>query len=153
MTPQDLATLTTQLRRDEGLRLRVYDDATGQPIAPGSAVKGHPTIGYGRALDVRGISSQEADYLLSNDVQAVIAQVQRALPWSLTLSAPRFAVLVNMAFNLGLGGLLSFNNTLAKVQAGDYAGAAQGMLASLWAKQVGARAQRLAAQMQTGVWQ
>lgn len=153
MSPQDISALTAQLQRDERLRIRVYDDATGQPIVPGSVVKGHPTIGYGRALDVRGVTAAEAAYLLNNDISDVTAQVLKALPWAASLSGPRLGVLINMAFNMGLGGLLGFSNTLAKVQSGDYAGAAQGMLASKWAQQVGARAQRLAKQMQTGVWQ
>lgn len=153
MTPQDLSALTAQLQRDEGLRLMVYDDATGAPIVPGSVVRGHPTIGYGRALDVRGITQAEAQTLLENDVQIAIAKVITALPWAASLNGARFSVLVNMAFNMGLGGLLGFADTLAKVRSADYAGAAQGMLASRWARQVGARAQRLASQMQTGAWQ
>jgi lysozyme len=58
-------------------------------------------------------------------------------------------VLVNMAFNMG-GGLLSFVNTLAAIQRGDYNAAANGMLASRWATQVGARATRLADMMRNG---
>jgi len=45
-----------------------------------------------------------------------------------------------MCFNLGIGGLLGFNNTLAFIAAGDWESAANGMLASKWAKQVGMRA-------------
>ena len=45
---------------DEGVRLRVYDDATGEPLHPGMTLKGHPSIGYGRALDVNGISLKES---------------------------------------------------------------------------------------------
>jgi len=47
---------------------------------------------------------------------------------------------LNMCFNLGLKGLLGFNNTLAFIKAGDWERAANGMLASKWAKQVGMRA-------------
>ena len=55
-----------------------------------------------------------------------------------------------MAFNLGVQGLLKFRNTLGMVRDGDYDGAARGMLASLWARQVKGRATRLADQMRTG---
>ena len=49
-------------------------------------------------------------------------------------------MLLNMCFNLGLKGLLGFNNTLAFIAARDWERAANGMLASKWAKQVGFRA-------------
>ncbi|MDP3115142.1 MAG: glycoside hydrolase family protein, partial [Candidatus Cloacimonadaceae bacterium] len=49
----------------------------------------------------------------------------------------RKSVLLNMCFNLGIGGLMGFNNTLAFIAAGDWERAANGMLASMWAKQVG----------------
>jgi lysozyme len=57
-----------------------------------------------------------------------------------------------MAFNMGISGLLEFHDTLAKIQTGDYTGAAKGMLQSKWATQVGDRAHRLAIQMESGVW-
>jgi lysozyme len=59
-------------------------------------------------------------------------------------------VLVNMGFNLGPEGLLGFRRTLRAVEEGRYADAAEGMLRSKWARQVGARAVRLAAMMREG---
>lgn len=143
--------LTRDLEADEGVRLFVYDDATGQPIVPGTLVKGHPTIGIGRALDVHGITLEEAMGFLQSDLQADGDALGTALPWMRTLDPARGEVLLEMAFNMGVKGLLAFKNTLADVQAGNYDKAADEMLASLWAKQVGARAQRLATQMRTGV--
>jgi lysozyme len=64
----------------------------------------------------------------------------------------RFAVLVNMAFNLGVGGLLHFQNMLSFVKAASWVSAADEMLRSKWANEVGDRAQRLATQMRTGDW-
>ena len=58
-----------------------------------------------------------------------------------------------MCFNLGIGRLLNFRNFLSALQSGDHKAAAAEMLDSLWAKQVGARAQRLALQIETGTWQ
>ena len=52
-----------------------------------------------------------------------------------------------MAYNLGINSLLGFKNTLATIQAGRYNDAADGMLASKWATQVGDRATRLAKMM------
>lgn len=64
----------------------------------------------------------------------------------------RLAVLENMTFNLGIAGLLKFKRTLTMIQAENYDGAAQAMLESKWADQVGARAQRLSQQLATGEW-
>ena len=73
-------------------------------------------------------------------------------PWAADLAPARLAVLVNMAFNLGITGLAAFSRTLAHVAAGQYAEASTEMLASLWAKQVGNRAKELSRQMRTGEW-
>ena len=77
----DTALMVAELTRDESCRLVAYDDATGAPIKPGTTVKGHCTIGVGRALDARGISPAEAQYLLSNDIAAFTLGLQRAYPW------------------------------------------------------------------------
>jgi lysozyme len=142
--------LATLLAREEGLRLTVYDDATGRPLLPGSVLVGHPTIGIGRCLDRRGITEAEAFALLENDVAAVRAEVARALPWSAALSETRRTVLQAMAFQMGIAGLLKFTATLAAVRRADYAAAAEGMLASAWARQTPARAARMAALMRQG---
>jgi lysozyme len=91
--------------------------------------------------------------MLRNDINDRIDALTRALPWFQNLDDARKGVLLNMAFQLGTDGLLAFKNTLALVQSGDYAGAAAGMLQSLWAKQTPDRAGRLSQQMATGVWQ
>ena len=67
-----------------------------------------------------------------------------------TLDEVRKSVLLNMCFNLGIGGLLGFNNTLSFIVAGDWERAANGMLASKWAKQVGMRAIELSEMMRKG---
>lgn len=147
----DTAGITADLERDEGLRLFVYDDATGKPIVPGYTVIGHPTIGYGRALDVHGITAAEAQFLLADDEPEAADDVSRALPWFATLDPVRQDVLVEMTFNMGLNTFLGFRNTLGLVQMQDYPAAAVEMLKSTWARQVGDRAARLAEMMRTGV--
>lgn len=137
-----IASLTDQLKRDEGVRLKVYADSVGKL-----------TIGTGRNLSDVGISESEAMLLLQNDLAAVSIALERAFPWTSGLDEVRRAVLLNMAFNMGVGGLAGFKDFLAKVQSGDYAGAAQAMLQSKWAEQVGSRAQRLSIQMQIGEYQ
>jgi lysozyme len=144
--------LTEQLKREESKRLTVYDDATGSPIVPGYRVIGHPTIGIGRALDTNGISDDESEYLFANDVANVRIELARRIPWMTGLNEPRQAVLIGMAFQVGVSGLLLFKNTLAMVKSGEYESAAKNMLKSLWAKQTPERALRMANQMASGLW-
>ena len=145
--------LQEQLIRDECVKLFVYDDANDNPVVPGYTLVGHPTIGIGRALDVHGISMAEALYLNNDDIKDVQNGLLDSLPWLANLDVVRFAALENMAFNLGVNGLLEFTETLAAIKQGDYDLAAEDMLQSEWAQQVGDRAKRLAEQIKTGVWQ
>jgi len=138
-------TLTEQLRRDEGTESCAYQDSLG-----------YWTIGVGRLIDARkggGLSNEEIDYLLDNDIKAKTHEVLRALPWAARLSEARQAVLVNMAFQMGTKGLLAFRRALGSVEDGQYGDAAVEMLNSTWAKQTPARAMRLATQMETDQWQ
>lgn len=135
----DRARLVGELLRDEGLRLKPYMDSTN-----------HLTIGVGRNLTDRGITNAEAFFLLDNDIDATVLEVQHALPWFVALDEARKRVLLNMAFNLGVPKLLTFHNTLHAIADGDYRKAAAGMRDSLWAKQVGERAERLARRMESG---
>jgi lysozyme len=142
--------LITELSTDESLRLVVYDDATGHAITRGSSVIGHPTIGIGRALDVNGISREEAIYLCGNDIDKVEAGIASALPWVSFIDDARQRVMCNLAFNLGVNGLLKFHDTLRFVQEGSFQLASRAMADSEWAKQVPARAARLVARMRSG---
>jgi lysozyme len=117
----------------EGLRLRPYRCTAGKL-----------TIGVGRNLDDNGITQAEAFALLENDIIAVEADLDRTWPWWRQMTDPRQQVLADMCFNLGVNRLGGFVNTIAAMKRGDYEAAADGMLASLWASQVGRRAQRLA---------
>ncbi|MEX3556626.1 MAG: glycoside hydrolase family protein [Burkholderia gladioli] len=134
----DAAALKAELSRDEGRRLKPYVDTVGKT-----------TIGVGRNLTDVGITDTECDVLLSDDIDRTVAWLDRNLSWWRSLDPVRQRVVINMAFNMG-GGLLTFTNTLAAMQRGDYAAAADGMLASKWAVQVGDRAKRLAAMMRGG---
>lgn len=134
-------TLKEQLVRDEGLRLKPYQDSVGKT-----------TIGVGRNLTDVGISKAEAMLMLEADIYKAESNVRDALPWVTNLDEVRRSVLVNMCFNMGIGGLLGFRNTLALIKDGKYGEAAHNMLDSKWARQVGDRAKRLAEQMTTGEW-
>jgi lysozyme len=150
MTHSEIA--ARMLRRQEGLRLEVYDDATGAPLRPGSTLIGHPTIGYGRALDVRGISQDEAEYLLANDLATAerIATTFADTAWS-ELTPTRKAVLMSMAHQLGERGLGSFAQLHLAVVTGDHAGAAAQILDSKLAREdAPARAREYAELMLVG---
>jgi lysozyme len=142
--PSWIANATKQLRIDEGEVLHAYQDHLG-----------FWTIGVGRLIDKRkggGISQEESEYLLTNDVNSRVAALQKALPWFNGLDDARKGVLLNMSFQMGVAGLLEFKTTLARVQAGDYMLAADSMLQSKWANQTPQRANRLADQMRYGRW-
>jgi lysozyme len=135
-----LERIKEQLLRHEGLRLKPYRCTAGKL-----------TIGVGRNLDANGISQKEAYVLLENDIQSCERQLLDEIPEIYNgLDEVRKSVLLNMCFNLGIGGLLSFNNTLAFVAAGDWERTANSMLASKWAKQVGRRAIELSELMRKG---
>ncbi len=125
--------LREQLMRHEGMRLFPYTDTVGKL-----------TIGVGRNLTDRGLSKDEVMYLLNNDLALVVEEVQRYIPWSRQLDDARRDVLYNMCFNMGIRKLLGFKNFLSCLRVGAYADAADHMLNSLWAKQVGERAEELA---------
>lgn len=131
--------LMAQLNVDEGRRPRIYVDTVGKV-----------TGGVGRNLSDRSFSEDEIDLMLANDIAGVERDLDHALPWWRQMTEARQVVLANMCFNLGIARLLGFKNTLLYMQAGRYDAAAAGMLDSVWAKQVGARAVRLAAIMRTG---
>lgn len=140
------AELTRQLRGDEGREKCAYRDHLG-----------FLTIGVGRLIDPRkpgaGLRDVEIDFLLMNDVDDRIDALTRRLPWFQHLDPARQGVLLNMSFQMGVEGLLKFERTLKLVEEGKYDLAAHAMGQSKWAKQTPARAERLAEQMRTGVWQ
>jgi GH24 family phage-related lysozyme (muramidase) len=131
--------LRKQLRIDEGWKKKPYRDTVGKL-----------TGGCGRNLDDKGFRDSEIAFMLENDIDEVVADLDRALPWWREMSEARQDVLVNMCFNLGLPKLLGFKNTLASMQRGDYLAAAEGMKQSNWYRQVGARADRLIEIMKAG---
>ena len=131
--------LAEQLKRHEGIKLKPYRDTVGKL-----------TLGIGRNLEDKGISEKEALSMLNNDVDEFYSKLAKKIPWFLNLDDARQNVLVNMAFNLGVGGLLTFKNMLRLVSVGHYQEGAEEMLDSKWAKQVGYRAEELAEQMREG---
>jgi len=144
-SPNWIATLTKQLRIDEGEVLSAYQDHLG-----------YWTIGVGRLIDKRRggcISQEESTYLLTNDINRCVKEIAAALPWFSALDDARKGVLINMSFQLGVAGLMQFKTMLAYIEAGRYNEAADSMYQSLWAKQTPERCGRMAEQMRSGQWQ
>lgn len=139
--------LDMDIRRDEGFEPHAYPD----PVT-----KAEPwTIGYGCTGEGIGPGTV---WSLAQAVQEQVkrrqqceVQLDQALPWWRELNDPRQDVLVNWTYNQGIGHVLGFHNALGDMERADWIDAASEMLNSLWAKQVGNRATRLATQMRTGV--
>jgi len=145
----DLLKLEEELVRDEGEVLYCYQDSLG-----------FWTIGVGQLIDHRnggGISQAASRFMLAENIEKIGKALDARIPWWRTLSDARQRVLVNMAYNLGVAGLMGFVNTLAAVKEGRYEDAAKGIRASKAARQTGGnrnfadtRYGRLAAMMREG---
>lgn len=140
--------LLEQLKRDEGSgpkrlgRFLPYVDTVGKT-----------TIGYGWNLTDNGIPQYVADWLLDFALNEASMEMTRRFPWLSDMQGTRYAVLINMAVNMGVPKLAGFRKMFAALKVQDYDTAADEMLNSKWRTQVGARALRLARQMRSGEWQ
>lgn len=133
MTPESRQKLKGLLLQHESYRQFPYTDTTG-----------HLTIGIGRNLIDRGISSTEAFYLLDDDIVYFTNKLNHYFPFFVKLCENRQVALINMCFNLGIQGFLGFKGMILALEAQDYERAADEMLNSKWAEQVGERATQLA---------
>lgn len=148
--------LIPDLKRDEGVRLKAYRDSRGiWTIGVGHNLQVDPTL-YAQLqhlIDV-GITPGQCDLLLEADTANLAVRLRTLLPWLPKLDPIRSDVISNLAFNLGVDGLMKWHHTLGFAQSGDYSSAGSAILASEpWAGQVGNRAIRLSRQMASGVHQ
>jgi lysozyme len=137
----DITSLEDQLIDHEGLELKPYR-CTAEKL----------TIGVGRNIEDRGITEDEARYLLKNDIKIVEDELLERKPEVAGLDSVRQRVLVDMGFNIGLPTLMKFQNMWAAIDEEDWEEASAQMMDSRWAKQVGRRAERLSQAMCTGEW-
>jgi len=135
-----MSKLSDQLRIHEGVRSHVYKCSSGLE-----------TIGVGRCIaqGSLGLSDDEIDYLLENDIKRCKQELV-SLPWFIDLDPVRQDALVNLCFNLGLTRLLGFKNAMAAMATGDYDKAAEEFLDSRWSRQVGQRSLEVAHMIRTG---
>lgn len=139
MTPEGRQKLKNLLVTHESYKQFPYTDSTN-----------HLTIGIGRNLNDRGISTTEAIYLLDDDILYFFSKLNHYINFFTKLSEPRQIVLVDMCFNLGIQGLLQFKEMMLALESNDYERASVEMLNSKWADQVGERATCLANIIRTG---
>ena len=128
----------------------IYDDDCGKPCKTGDNIKGLLTVGYGRNLMGRGLSQEEAEYLLKNDVAEVYEDLRVAYPWFASLSNNRQIVMIDLRFNMGAAKLSTFKYFLKAMSLGAYQEAAHHLLDSQYAKQVGRRATQNAELIRVG---
>lgn len=131
---QDLLKLCQDgIKQDEGFSAKPYKCTAGKL-----------TIGYGRNIEDIGVSEDEAQYLLNNDISYCYNKLKAVFPFFEALSKPRQYILINMCYNIGITRLAGFKRMLAELSQGNYNQAASEMLNSKWAAQVPNRAARLA---------
>lgn len=144
MTEADRLRLRGRVKVKEDFRSSVYPDSLG-----------YWTIGYGTLVDARkggGITKAEAEYLLANRLR-LAEQDCESLPAYLDLAPARQAVLIEMRFILGAGGIREFTRMFKALEIQDYEHAGAEILNSVLATQIKGRAVELFEQMKSGQWQ
>ena len=134
--------LIAMLKRHEGVETHAYECSEGKV-----------TVGVGRNIDQEGgigLSDDEVDYLLQNDIERVVKELVAEYPWFSDLDDVRRDAMVDISFNLGATRLRLFKRALAAMETGKYKEAATEFLDSKWARQVGGRALELTDMISSG---
>ena len=137
----DMQQLIEDIKGDEGTVLHCYKDSLG-----------FDTIGTGILIDARGggITMAENEMLLENRLHITITGLDDKIPWLMTKSDNIQRQLVNMAYELGVDGLLKFPKMLELIRVGNYNAAADEGLNSDWAKEVPNRSKRVTDNIRKG---
>ena len=144
---KDMKNLIHMLKRHEG-----EVKTNGRHVAY-KCPEGYWTVGIGRNVDPEngiGLSDEEVDFLLENDIVRVIKELSSEYDWFNDLDDVRKDAMIDIAFNLGATRLRGFRRALAAMEAANYKTAAVEFLDSKWAKQVGGRALELTDMIATG---
>lgn len=136
----ELRNLIERVKRHEGFRPRVYDDATGRELRRGDVLRGTPTIGYGTTV----VTEQEAEFVLTSTLLRLYSAILNKYPWAETLPDSMLEVLVEMGYQLGFAGLGKFRRFLIALEQREYGAAADEMLDSHWHRQTPTRVEELA---------
>lgn len=130
-------TLIQRIMLHEGLALKPYKDTLG-----------HWTVGYGHKIlpheTFDTITSEQAKSMLMDDIATARKQAYNAFPWLLGLDETKQGVVIEMVFQLGIGGVGKFQKMISAIRERDYGRAADEMLNSRWARQTPRRCKTLA---------
>ena len=121
-----------QLIKHEGLEKKVYRCPAGKL-----------TVGVGRNLEDKGITEEEALFLLRNDIAECEDDLRSIFTEYDALDESRKRVLIDMRFNLGPSRFRQFKKLIAAVKEKEFSRAAEEMKDSSWYRQVGKRAETL----------
>jgi|TARA_Y100000361_G_scaffold83941_1_gene74351 lysozyme len=136
--------LIEMLRRHEGVRDKVYLCSAG-----------YETIGVGRNIseDGLGLSEDEIDYLLNNDIKRVREELTEEYYWFAGLNDARQDAMIDLSFNLGQTRLRGFVKALEAMSREEFENAADEFMDSRWSEQVGDRAVEVTEIIRTGEYQ
>ena len=130
------------LKRHEGVEHHIYRCSAG-----------FWTLGAGRNVDPQGglgLSDDEVDYLLQNDIERVIKELSAEYRWFNSLDDVRKDAMIDISFNLGATRLRGFKRALAAMEVADYKMAAKEFLDSKWSRDVKGRATELCYMIEMG---
>lgn len=133
--------LMDTLKRHEGVKEKVY-------FCPA----GYETIGVGRNISESGLglSEEEIDYLLENDIARCEMELERSFDWYDDLDDVRKQAIINLCFNIGITSLRKFKNANQAMAEKSFSSASLHYMDSKWAKQVGKRAYEICYMIKTG---
>ena len=124
--------LIENIKESEGFVEHVYNDSLGIP-----------TIGYGFAIKDLILDEDIAEEILLRKVKALALRVQNKFDWFNTAPDIIKEVVIEMCYQLGLGGFSKFKKTIFYLEKENYLEASKEMLDSKWAKQTPNRAKKL----------
>ena len=130
------------LKRHEGVKSHAYKCSASKI-----------TVGVGRNIDPEGglgLSEDEVDYLLQNDIKRIISELDFQYDWFHNLNEARKDAMIDISFNLGQTRLRKFEKALTAMSKGEWDTAADEFMDSKWSNQVGNRAKELTAIIRIG---
>lgn len=140
-------------------RIKRHEGFCGFP-KPDNQFKGAAwVIGYGcdisqeeaKTVYRNGIGQKDAEHLLSDRLNEIEEQLFGTVPWLLGMQdEERINVIVEMAFQIGVDGVIKFKHMLQAIHDGDFTKASDEMLNSIWHKQTPSRCEELANIMKNG---
>ena len=143
--------LKKQTEFEEGKKLKAYKDSLGiLSIGIGHNLRARPKIGDWKIPST--ITEDECSVIFNQDVQDTIEALAEGYPRIKFLDPARRDAVIQMAFQLGVAGVLAFHNMFIALDKGDWRIASKEALDSKWAKQTPARAKRVAKQILTGIY-